>query len=777
MPDQVITQSCTYAGVADFEGATYTAMHGLKPGVVLATTRFPADAAPPFGDFAMTDGQRTLVLRDCKLARLETVIDDTGHLYRLTLEDRAHRWRTGAISGHYNQLDDRGNLIKPTVKTGAELAALCLKAMGETSWGPLDFPSGVKAAAVETVGEVDPGVKSPPTNSNPEVRWVDKNPADALAELADVFGLRPMFCPVADVVSVRRPGDGAALPVNDFSDTVTLGLEAPATPAGVGVVGPPVKYQMKLRLVPVAKEWHSGYVDADKVSYRPDREPQPGKWYVNISTTGPGPFSMSVSLNLIYAGQATAANAAALASALCDAILTTTDPRLFGVFKIGYDGGTRLLIEGVQPGEDIAIAPVAGPGVNFTTGTDQLPTKSCWDLEVKGQWYGVRPTDRLDYDQARELAVESVGRCFRIADDDVSNGWGKVDEPKPIYVPFYGTVKWRKNLVLLPTKVEQVRPEPPDPGRVRNDANAVLAAQPEYYDGFSRDQQASVYGSVCNLCRGRWWNAGSLVNSRPGSLVGVPCTVDPLNQLVVFPQPVYKAFPQPGRDVVCRFPHLVLETGVLVKDGKTFAEERYRRWCEFGPQEKSGPNAPQPVQIELWKYGVPAAKPVKQLQPKRKTNVGSTDTPPPGVEWFGHDDAACGVIGRYYYDSAKDVWQMSTRGELDPEDVSEQVADYYLTGHLLQHAVTGGYTVGYFGLQLVPLDGAVSQVSWSIGPRAYTTASRNQEHGVFVLPYPARRREEFAVEYAARTRANLESARVRRDLLDPARIGPARLNK
>ena len=61
----------------------------------------------------------------------------------------------------------------------------------------------------------------------------------------------------------------------------------------------------------------------------------------------------------------------------------------------------------------------------------------------------------------------------------------------------------------------------------------------------------------------------------------------------------------------------------------------------------------------------------------------------------------------------------------------------------LQYPISEALTQEYNGLMEIDLDGAVSQVSWEVGEGGVsTTASRNEEHSIWVPPYPARRRAE-----------------------------------
>ena len=62
---------------------------------------------------------------------------------------------------------------------------------------------------------------------------------------------------------------------------------------------------------------------------------------------------------------------------------------------------------------------------------------------------------------------------------------------------------------------------------------------------------------------------------------------------------------------------------------------------------------------------------------------------------------------------------------------------------MLEYQTGRPYTRKYAGLRIIPLDGAIHNVTWSVGPSGATTvASRNCEQLARVQPYRARRRRE-----------------------------------
>lgn len=72
-------------------------------------------------------------------------------------------------------------------------------------------------------------------------------------------------------------------------------------------------------------------------------------------------------------------------------------------------------------------------------------------------------------------------------------------------------------------------------------------------------------------------------------------------------------------------------------------------------------------------------------------------------------------------------------------------ARYYLQGMAAQYIDELGQTNVYNGFEPIDVDGAIQQVTWEVDKDGgcSTTASINNEHNIWVPPYPARRRAEF----------------------------------
>jgi hypothetical protein len=223
----------------------------------------------------------------------------------------------------------------------------------------------------------------------------------------------------------------------------------------------------------------------------------------------------------------------------------------------------------------------------------------------------------------------------------------------------------------------------------------------DFYNGYSRDQRATVSGSVCLQVGDVLWHPiNKSANTGPFQRVYVPFEVVPEEQMIVFAEPVYAL---EGQGYV--EPKLTLETGCLVED--TVTGQVVRVFEELG-------------------LGGPA---------------------PP--EWQVQDDLEIGVIGNYGNDGTLTGVTLQ-----DVADVRARAA-YYLAGMAARHQLPASVTRQWPGLLPIDPDGTIMQVTWSVGPDGpSTTASTNTEHAAHIPEYPARRRAENLSPNAAAALAN-----------------------
>ena len=367
--------------------------------------------------------------------------------------------------------------------------------------------------------------------------------------------------------------------------------------------------------------------------------------------------------------------------------------------------GSVLTITGRAAGESFGVEvtdPLVSDETFRTVVTPAVKgeTVAAWEYCGPPSYHAVRATERLTKEDAIERARASVYRCYRVRFVDLETG------KPPLSIPGYGPLKRRQQIILEPTKVEQVLPEPREPGR-RLDTQAPLGfgKPPDYYNGYSRDEGASVYGSYSSQIGNVIWDGG-FGNSPADGKVYVPFSIDPYEQVVTFSEPVFE-LPAIASGSRYQKPTLLLETSVLVLDPDTDAPVRYTR----------------------------------------ERRIGGAGPP----EWVVAEDAQVGVVAEYAAGGRK----VQATTHVDRDDADRR-ADRYLDGMQLKYQLKGGETRQYIGIYPIDPDGLVQQVTWTLGGGGPgTTASTNHEHSVDVLPYPVRRRAENLPPNASAAVANI----------------------
>jgi hypothetical protein len=707
--------TATWPGAISIDSCTYTLSHGISPGTAILKM-LPQDSFPAeVGTLTIGDGIESVSLPDCKVDSMIVEHDGNGFIWSLAILDRRWKWKDlGAISGAYNQLDPHSKLIPWTIRSPRELALLCLQAMGETRF-EIDLPPGLDRAIGVMHGQLNPphiGVR-PVTGTNPPVNWEAIPPAQALAQLCEMFGRRAIYRASTDSILIAIPGQGASLPDGSVARE-SPSINSPETPSGVQVFGAPTRYQTLLNFdEAVGEEWDGSYVPINLLSYAPRYD---GKVQISeaqatcggntntfqawIAGDGEDPITEGVLFESTTNAASTAANDIAIA------INLSVDPRVAGVVTAADDGNGKLTVTGVQVGVSFAfLARMSGTVSGTADFVDALvqaaePAGAGWSQSAPPMFAGVRATDRLTLEEARALAQKSVFRCYRLT-LKAPSGRG------PLIVPGAGQMVRRQQIVLLDSQVEQVVPEDLDPNLVNPrlaelDRAALQPAIINFYNGYSRDKPAVMYGRHAvqvALDNGfRFWRGNfGLENTQRDAQVFIPFQIDPIEQIVTFSTYVFQTTGD-VRGGVRYYPlgSPVLKTSVHVRDANTNALNRFNLWRLL------------PGMSGLTNFAVRV-----------------------------HDDVQMEVVGKYNAN-----WTVAGAVALDVD--AQLRAKYYLDGLAAQYLVEGGLAREYNGIRAVDCDGAIAQVTWEVGGGgARTVASRNSEHSIYVPPYPARRRAEF----------------------------------
>lgn len=690
----VIHGSASWPGVIGVESCVYTCSHGISPGVAVLRMQPQAAVFAMYGDLAITDGFRTVVIPACRVNSVKVDQGDGGTCWNLEIVDRRWRWRSlGGISGCYNQLDPKGKLIPWTIRSPTELAGLCLEAMGEVGYS-VDMPDGL--AYPGPSGTRRPTINT--TGVNTPVDWIAVPPAQQLQSIAEQFGRRIVYNLQTDTVLVTRAGFGGPLPLSGASiHKQGPSLKNPETPDSVGVVGAPTRFQARIALEAVGEEWDGQYVPINSLSYAPQSPAGVGSKQVNnITIANP---ALGATWKIIFDSDTLAVNCqtavvATELGSIANAINLSAAP---GPQKVtAAVVGTTVVVTGKTAGVSFALSvefspPMLAPPQYISQLCVQLAVAPAdggggsWDKCGPPTFSDVRATDQLTYFEAVRLAQKSVFKCYRV------KGTNPFTQRAPVFIPGYGKVRRKQQIFLTDTQVDQVVPTP----KVRDRADATgLPFTEDFYNGYSRDKPAAIYGSTFIGHNGGVWykNLKATENTLPGSRVFVPiASIDALKQLVTLTDYVYFFLDNNYKE-----PFLAIQTAVNIRDAVTNQFECYTKIVPV-PGQAAGTNP--------------------QIARKTDVQVDVTST-----------------YGQFN--------QLLAFGLENRDAISR--ANYYLDGMILPYLPSTSQTLQYNGIVPIACDGAIGQVTWDVGGSgASTTASLNTEHEVNVPPYPARRRREY----------------------------------
>lgn len=686
-----------WPGVRSPVSCTYTLSHGVSPSA--AVLRINPQPGVPYaaeGPLVITDGVGTVVLRDCKVDRVEEKRNASGVVWDITIMDRRWRWRDcGGVSLWANQLDPQGKFIPWTVASPVEIATLCLQVMGERRF-TIDLPTGLTSAAAAVVKEFLPtGVNFPPSGVNPPIDWYAVKPMVVLEQLAEMFGRVVVWRWDTDSVHVVQKGSGGPLPPGSISSRCP-GVDAPETPDGVVVVGAPTRYQPDLDLTAMGEEWDGRYVPINSLSYAP--VVLGAKHKVEVTGAFDDDFRYYVTVNGVPFASAAGggyANLNAVLTAIAADITASADPLVKGKVRAAVAGNV-LTVEAVAEGPPFELAaythhrvapgdPVEkGPAFNAAVKVVGKKGGKSWARSWPPMFPGVRATPRLTLGQARDLARKSVWKYFTLSGRDVSGKGG-------ILVPGFGRAQ-KYQLLLQDTQCEQIVPEAPDfKVRLKNGLGDPLVQN--FYNGLSKDKPAACFGAVNSRAASQLFllDRAKALNTGADDQVQVPFTIDPLYHMVKFSAPVYYI----GKGYNLEEPTLRLRCAVNVREVNTNAFNVYTLITAFpGGRGKD-------------------------------------------FVFERHDDVQLNVIPTY------DARGKVTNVRLLEADPLVR-AGYYRDGMVFRYQYKASLVNTYNGIVPGSLDGAVSQITWTVGEGgADTTMSLNHEHNTALPPFPARRRAEL----------------------------------
>ncbi len=350
--------------------------------------------------------------------------------------------------------------------------------------------------------------------------------------------------------------------------------------------------------------------------------------------------------------------------------------------------------------------------------------KPDWSQSEPPEFGNVLETTRLTREQARNLAKKTVFRVYQLSGLDVS--LKQVQRP---IIPGYGPVLRKQQIVMTDTQCEQVLPQPGDQNLIPKGFGFNEPFIVNYYNGYSRDKPAAVYGAVCQaIYLNTFITANANINTDAAEQIYLPFSVDPVWQTITFSDYVFYYDPLyatgVNKGLVNNFskngpyqqPVLTLQTAVHVRDPFT-----NQLVCYAATLPLAGGNArATTANVQIFNSdGIIVIAPTTVLASAPYTQV--------------YSDVQLEVIGVY-----NDQGQITKVTLLNADPINR--ANYYLNGLANQFWSSTGLVQEYNGLVPISLDGAIQQVTWTIGESGCnTTASRNTEHNFAIPPYPARR--------------------------------------
>lgn len=723
----VIHGIASWPGIAAVIECQYTTSHGVSPGVAILRCLPQTSAPPETGTLTITDSiGTTITLPNCKLDVLRVEEDGDGFIWSLSIRDRRWKWLDfGQISGWYNQMDEHDKLVPWTIQSPGELARLCLEAMGETPTF-IDMPDGLTSADGSnwTASGIPPWINAIPKSGliNPPINWPAGTitPAVALDQLCQKLGRVIVYQWMTDGVVIVEPGTGNQLPDGSISRE-SPSQKKPATPTGVAAAGSPSKFQGRFAMEAVGEEYDRSLRPINDLSYAPRYGGSVQIFeaiahVINTNATtlfqmfinaGKGQIpTMGVLFEYTYTAGSSADPGAAdivIAINFANQINASDDPKVKGIVTANALNGV-VTITGVNAGDAwtfLSRVDTNGSSSSFVFRKTQAATDAAagWYLSNPGSdqaFADVIATDRLTYDEARALALKHVFRTYRLESRNPNAPGGPFNQR--VFVPGYGYVVRRQMVHLLPTKVDQVTPQPLDDKLIDPITNMPVTV--DFYNGYSRDKPAICFGQIAYWIEGRafWVDPTDFFpNTKPMSQIYVPFSVNSNEKLdaqtITFAQPVYM-WTEKGSEAP---DPLILETGVYVRNDETNAFECYA---------------------------------VSKLLP------GMSGVTNFAIRKF--EDIQFFVTCTYKADGVT----------VDKVSVLETDADVrgsvYADAMAQQYQIIGGETRTYNGIVPVDLDGAIMQITWSVGgDGCMTTVSRNTDHHPAILPQPARRRAEF----------------------------------
>jgi hypothetical protein len=268
----------SFPGLATFKSATYTASHGIAPGV--CTIEMPQELVGDMaaqGDLTFSYGDSYVTLFSCVVDTANVDRSAGGFIARVQLFDRRWAWQFGFINGHYN-LPGPGTSTSGGTDSGDGTAPPLIRADTEMD------PQGLATLCLQAMGESVYDVSALPDSSRPETHWSFENPAQALEQLCESLGCRVVLDLDSNGVRIVVLGEGDDLPEGPVQ-WVSDGVKPAEPPSSLLFVAGQTVQQGCIPLAAVGRDTSGAIVPINQLSYTPKPDGWPPETLIFPSIT------------------------------------------------------------------------------------------------------------------------------------------------------------------------------------------------------------------------------------------------------------------------------------------------------------------------------------------------------------------------------------------------------------------------------------------------------------------------------------------------------------
>ena len=245
MPE--ISGVMSFPGIGQIESGSFTLSHGISPSCAVLEILRQSAPITDIGTLriAMVGQGIEIDFPECRVDQGSLHYNQSGLIFRVSIQDRRWQWKFGEIYGNYNIRLPDGSIAPETAQTPQQLAVLCFNAMGEPYFD----------------------VSQLPNDTFPEVNWEGDVPARELSQLAEHLGCRVVLG-LDNIPRICRTGFGADLPTKDV-EALNVSVNVVERPDSLKVLCGKTIYQPDFLLEAVGLDLDGTVKLINNLSYMP----------------------------------------------------------------------------------------------------------------------------------------------------------------------------------------------------------------------------------------------------------------------------------------------------------------------------------------------------------------------------------------------------------------------------------------------------------------------------------------------------------------------------